>query len=572
MRRLVRLYVALYKKRLLIAIGCMMVVAATTAAQAWMVQPVLDDIFVNKDAAKLALIPLAIVFIAFFNALGDYGQSLQLRYVGQSVVSDMQADLFRHVIHADITLFHDQASGRLISRLTSDIMLMRLSVSNVLTGFVKESLTAIFLVSLMFYQSWEMALFSFGILLFAILPTVRLGKRMRKITEATQARFADFTGQLDDTFHGVRAVKAYGREDFETARVRKSVTELFNLYYKASRVQAAGGPIMNMIGAFAIAAVIWYGGFQVINDKMTTGAFFSFMTAMMLAYKPAKVLASLNTQMQEGMAAAARFFDVMDRVNIIQEAPNAKKLQLTKGEVTFDKVTFNYGENAAGVESIDFTVPAGKTVALVGPSGAGKTTLMNLLLRYYDLTSGTIRIDGQDIRELTFSSLRNAFALVSQDIVLFDETVRANIAYGNLNASEAEIIEAAKQAHADEFIRELPQGYDTPIGPHGVKLSGGQRQRLSIARAILKNAPILLLDEATSALDNTSERLVQEALSELMQHRTTLVIAHRLSTIHHADQIVVMDKGRVIETGTHKSLLEQGGLYHDLYQLQFAHA
>jgi len=570
MRRVVRTYVMPYRKRLFIAMGCMIVVAASTALQAYMVKPVLDDIFVNKDTTRLALIPLAIMFIAFCNGAADYGQSLQLRYVGQGVVSDMQADLFKHLIHADITLFHDQASGRLISRMTSDIMLMRLSVSNVLTGFIKESLTAIFLVALMFVQSWQMALFTFCILMFAILPTIRLGRRMRKITDATQARFADFTSQLDDTFQGVRAVKAYGREDFETARVRKSVSELFHLYYKASRVQAASGPMMNIIGAIAIAAVIWYGGFKVIHGETTVGAFFSFITAMMLAYRPVKVIASLNTQMQEGMAAAARFFDVMDKQNVIQQSSNAVALNVAKGEVMLEDISFHYGEGTGGIDHVSFSIPAGQTVALVGPSGAGKTTLMNLLLRYYDVSTGGIRIDGQDIKDVTIASLRAAFALVSQDIVLFDDTVRANIAYGRLDASEAEIMDAAKKAHADEFIRELPQGYDTPVGPQGVKLSGGQRQRLSIARAILKNAPILLLDEATSALDNTSERLVQEALAELMQNRTTLVIAHRLSTIHHADQIVVMDKGRIVESGTHKSLLEKKGLYHDLYQLQFA--
>jgi ATP-binding cassette, subfamily B, bacterial MsbA len=570
MNRLVRIYVMPYRQRLLIAIGCMILVAGATAANAYIIQPVLDEIFVKKDVTLLAILPLGVIIIGFLAALGDYGQSLQLRYVGQKVVSDMQADLFSHLIRADITTFHDQTSGRLISRMTSDIMLMRLSVSNVLTGFIKESMTAIFLVGVMFYQSWQMALFTFGILMFGVLPTIRLGRRMRKITDATQARFADFTSQLDDTFQGVRAVKAYGREDFEISRVRQSLGELFRLYFKASRVQAASGPMMNLIGAIAVAAVIWYGGFKVIHGETTTGAFFSFIAAMMMAYRPVKVLASLNTQLQEGMAAAQRFFDVMDTPNTIQEVPNAPALQLEQGEVVFDDVSFYYGKGTGGVEQVSFVVPAGKTVALVGPSGAGKTTLMNLLLRYYDASNGALRIDGQNIKDVTIASLRNTIGFVSQDIVLFDDSVRANIAYGKLDASDDEIIEAAKKAHADEFIRELPQGYDTQIGPHGVKLSGGQRQRLSIARAILKNAPVLLLDEATSALDNTSERLVQEALSELMQHRTTLVIAHRLSTIHHADQIVVLDKGRIIEIGTHKSLLAEGGLYHDLYQLQFA--
>ncbi|MFZ4125202.1 MAG: ABC transporter ATP-binding protein [Rickettsiales bacterium] len=570
MRRVVTNYVLPYRRRLIKATICMMIVAGTTAANAYMIQPVLDDIFVKKDVALLSILPLGIILISILNGFADYGQALYLRYVGQRVVSDMQTDLFKHLMHADITLFHDQTSGRLISRMTNDIMLMRLSVSNVLTGFVKESLTMIFLVGLMFYQSWAMSLLSFGILIFAVLPVMRLGRRMRKVTDITQARFADFTSQLDDTFQGARAVKAYGREDFEVSRVRKSVDELFRLYIKAARVQAASAPMLNMLGGIAVASVIWFGGFEVIHGDTSVGAFFSFMTAMIMAYRPVKVLASLNNQLQEGMAAASRFFEVMDTKNVIQEAPNAPALQIRSGEVKLENASFFYGPGTGGIEAVSFTIPAGKTVALVGPSGGGKSTIINLLLRYYDTSGGAITIDGQDIRTVTISSLRNSFALVSQDIILFDDTVRANIAYGRLDASDDEIFQAALKAHADAFIRELPQGYDTQIGPHGVKLSGGQRQRLSIARAILKNAPILLLDEATSALDNTSERVVQEALAELMQNRTTLVIAHRLSTIHHADSIVVLDKGRVVEQGTHKNLLADRGLYHDLYQLQFA--
>lgn len=571
-RRLLRTYVFRYWQVLAIAIVCMLLVAGSTAGNAYIMQPVLDDIFVNKNAQLLMLLPIAIILLALANAVGDYGQALALKYVGQRVVSDMQLDLYGHLMRADIKLFHDQSAGRLISRLTNDITLMRLSVSQVVTGIVKESLSMIFLIALMFYQSWQMSLVAFFILIFAIIPIARLGKRMRKIADATQAQLADFTAQLDDTFQGVRVIKAYGREQFEVERARGTIRALFKLYYRAAKVQSASGPIMALLGGCAIAAVIWYGGFNVIHGDVTPGAFFSFITAMLLAYRPVKVIANLNTQLQEGMAAAARFFSVIDTAPTIADAADAKPLVAQNAVIEFHDVSFHYHEGAGGVEDVNFTIPAGKTVALVGASGSGKTTLMNLLLRFYEVDHGAITIDGQDIRGVTLQSLRNALAFVSQDVILFNDTVRANIAYGRDGASDAEIIEAAKKAHAHDFITQLPQGYETPIGPLGVKLSGGQRQRLSIARAVLKNAPILLLDEATSALDNASERAVQEALTELMVGRSTLVIAHRLSTIQHADKILVLSGGRIAASGTHDELLSKSDDYRIMQQLHEGNA
>ena len=566
-KRLLKTYVLRYRKVLAIGGACMLVVAGSTALQAWLIQPVLDFIFVEKKATYLALLPIALVAVALANAVADYGQSLALKYVGQRVVCDMQGDLFSHLMHADISLFHDQSTGRLISRLTNDILLMRQSVSQVFTGLLKESVTMVFLVALMFWQSWEMSLVAIGILVFAILPIMRLGKRMRKIADSTQSQLADFTSQLEDTFQGVRVVKAYGREDFESSRARATIQQLFKLYYKASRVQSVATPMMSLLGGVAMAAIIWYGGFKVIHGNTSSGAFFSFITAMILAYRPVKVMAGLNTQLQEGMAAAGRFFAVLDMKPSIADAPNATPLSLSKGEIEFKNVTFYYHYGSGGVENLSFTVPAGKTIALVGSSGSGKSTIMNLLLRFYDIQAGSITIDGQSVSDVTLASLRGSLALVSQDIVLFNDTVRANIAYGRLNATEDEIIAAAKKAHAHEFISAMPNGYDTPIGPHGVKLSGGQRQRLSIARAVLKNAPILLLDEATSALDNASERAVQEALTELMRDRTTLVIAHRLSTIQDADTILVLDGGRIGAVGTHAELLETSPIYRHMQHL-----
>ncbi len=566
-KRLIRTYVLHYRKVLLLGVGCMVIVAGTTAGNAYLMKPVLDEIFVKRNAELLALLPIVIMALAFFNAVGDYGQALCLKYVGQKVVTDMQIDLFGKMLHADLSTFHDQSTGRLISRLTSDITLMRQSVSHVLTGLIKESLTMLFLIGVMFMQSIEMSLIAFAILIFAVMPILRLGKRMRRIATSTQAQIADFTAQLDDTFQGVRMVKAYAREDFEVARAKKTIHNLFKLYYRGSKVNSASGPIMGLLGGCAIATVIWYGGFKVISDETTPGAFFSFIAAMLMAYRPLKAIAGLNTLLNEGMAAAARFFSVMDLEPHIKDAPNATPLVVTKGEIRFNDVTFHYAAGAGGVEHLSFAVPSGKMVALVGASGAGKTTIMNLLLRFYDIESGTITIDSQDIRGVTVASLRRSLALVSQDVILFDDSVRANIAYGREGATEDAIIEAAKDAHAHDFIQQLPHGYDTQIGPHGVKLSGGQRQRLSIARAILKNAPILLLDEATSALDTASEHAVQEALTELMKNRTTLVIAHRLTTIQHADMILVLEGGHIKDMGTHVSLLANSDIYRNMHRL-----
>jgi subfamily B ATP-binding cassette protein MsbA len=568
--RVVRSYVLPYRGRLLVAMGCMIIMAAATAANAYMMQPVMDDIFLNKNRELLLIIPFVLFGIAVINALADYGQSYSLRYTGQHVVADMQADLFAHLIAADITLHQQESSGNLIARLTHDIMLMRNAVSTVLTGFVKESLSMVFLVGVMFYQGWEMALGAFGILIFAVLPILKLGRRMRKVAGATQSRLSGFTGQLDDILRSVKVVKAYNREAHEAKRVRQSVAELCTLYVKAARIQVLSGPLMAILTGAAIAGIIGYGGAQVMDGTLSAGAFFSFITAMLMAYRPVKVLAGLNTQLQEGMAAAERFYAVMDKQPDIISNPQAPALPRTADGIRFCDVHFTYPHSDAGIHGVSFDVPPGKTVALVGSSGGGKSTIMQLILRFYDVDAGHIEIGGHALPEVELRSLRNQCALVSQEVLLFDDTVRANIGYGNLDADDNAIIDAAKRANAHAFIAALPQGYDTPIGAGGNRLSGGQRQRIAIARALLKEAPILLLDEATSALDTESERHVQQALDTLMGTRTTLVIAHRLSTVQHADTIVVIEGGHAVEVGTHSELLARNGRYAALYAQQFS--
>jgi len=565
LKRLVREYVMRYRGRLFFAIGCMITGAAMTAANAYMMKPVIDKVLIAKDAHALMVVPLIVLAIALVNAAASYGQVLMMRYVGQRIISDMQVQLFSHLMRCDLALFHDQSSGRLISRFTNDINMMRHAVSNALTTLTRELLSMVFLVALMVVMSPKLAFIALCVFPIAIWPMYRLSKRMRKIADGTQEQLGEFTTRLDEVFQSARTVKAYNREAYEEQRARGMIEQLFGLYIKASRVQAAASPMMEALSGIAIAAVIAYGGAQVIQGFASAGALGSFITAFIMAYRPVKALAGVNTMIQEGLSAANRFFNAIDSQPRIQDKPGASALEVRRGQIEFRDVNFHYAPGAGGVDHITLAVQPGQKVALVGHSGGGKSTLFNLLLRLYEVESGAICIDGTDIHSVTQLSLRESIAFVPQETVLFDDTVKSNIAYGRLEAREEEIIAAARAAHADEFIVRLPQGYDTLIGPHGVRLSGGQRQRLAIARAMLKNAPILLLDEATSALDNTSERMVQEALSRLMQGRTTLLIAHRLSTVIGADLIHVIEHGRVVESGTHAALLAKGDAYHRLY-------
>lgn len=569
LRRLLKEHILPYRKRIALAVLCMIVVAATAATNAWLMQPALDKIFIEKSRTMLVIIPFAVFLISAIGAAASYGNTLHMRYVGQRIIADMQIRLFTHLMKSDIGLFHSETSGRLISRFTNDINLLRNAFSNVLTAIAKESLSMVFLVGVMVYQNWQLAAIALVVFPIAIYPTIRRGKKMRRLSDSAQNQIGNFTATLDEVFHGVRTVKSYNRERFEIARARAIIEDLFKLYAKAIRVQAAATPLMEVLSGVSIAFVIWFGGMQVLDGQTTPGAFFSFITAFLMAYKPVRALAGLNTTLQEGLAAANRLFNVLDIPPAIVDAPQAEPLAVTRGDISFSHVGFQYGPGMAGVDNVNLDVPAGKTAALVGLSGGGKSTLMNLLLRFYDVQAGSIAIDGQDIRRVTLASLREAMAYVPQESMLFDDTVKANIAYGRLDAREDEIFEAAKNAAADEFIRALPNGYDTMIGSHGVRLSGGQRQRLAIARAMLKNAPILLLDEATSSLDSESERSIQQALSVLMKGRTTLVIAHRLSTIVNADIIYVIESGSVIESGTHQSLMNARGKYSQLYSQNF---
>ncbi|MBL4691915.1 MAG: ABC transporter ATP-binding protein, partial [Magnetovibrio sp.] len=488
----------------------------------------------------------------------------------------LQNRLYHHMTDLDLNFFHNNATGTLVSRYVNDVGALRVAVSHAITVFGKDMLSLIGLVAVMFIQDWELAIIAFVVFPIAIIPISKIGRRMRKVTVNAQVEMGQLITTLEQSFQGIRVVKSYGMEDYERGRIATLVDNLYKLYFKSMRTRSLSSPIMETLGGVAITSVIIYGGHRVIQNATDPGGFFSFITALLLAYEPLKRLANLNATVQEGLAGAQRTFEALDFPNGLTESENAVELDVTSGAISLENVSFSYpkaddveGEQGAALTDISITIPAGKTVALVGASGAGKSTIMNLLPRLYDINSGVIRIDGQNIETLTFKSLRHCMALVSQEIMLFDDTVKNNIAYGQLEASFDDIQKAAQHAAAHDFILELPDGYETMVGEHGVRLSGGQRQRLAIARAMLKNAPILLLDEATSALDTESERHVQTALNELMKNRTTLVIAHRLSTVVNADVIYVMDKGRIAEQGSHAELVKKGGIYANLYQLQF---
>jgi subfamily B ATP-binding cassette protein MsbA len=569
LRRLIQHHVRPHLGELIGAGVLMLVVAGATAASAWLMQPAIDLVLIAGDKRWLILVPLAVVAVSLVKAAGSYFESVLMNRIGQEIIAETQVEMYAHLIRADLAYLHRMHTGKLISSFLYDATLLRDAVSRALTGMVRDFFSLVFLGGVLFYQHWQMSLAVMFVYPMVAIAARNMGKRSRKGSMRSQEETGRLATILNETFEGARLVKAYGMEERETERAQKSVRIRLSHLMRVVRARSAAAPVTEALGGLAIAIAILIGGWQAAAGEVTPGAFGAFLAALLMAYRPLKSLASLNSALQEGLAAADRLFAVLDVEPTIKEAPDAKPLQVTGGEIRFEGVGFSYGEDVPALTGIDLVVPAGKKVALVGPSGAGKSTILNLIPRFYDASSGRVLIDGQNVRTTSLFSLRQSIALVSQEMTLFDDTVRANIAYGRPRATEEEIIAAAKAAAADEFINVMPQGYDTLVGENGVKLSGGQRQRIAIARAMLRDAPILLLDEATSSLDTESERKVQAALQRLTQGRTTLLIAHRLSSVLEADSIYVIDQGRVVEHGRHAELLARGGLYAKLYTSQF---
>jgi ATP-binding cassette, subfamily B, bacterial MsbA len=569
LKRLLQEFLRPYYHKLALSILFMIIVALTAASHVALIKPAIDEVFLRQDKKMLVMLPIMVIIIAIIKAIAGYYENYLMRYIGQRVITDMQLKLYRHLLYADLAMLQAQASGNIISRFTNDIAIMRGAVSGLITGFVKELLTVVFLIALMFYQDFTLTIITFTVFPLAILPMLKTGKRMRKISHKTQEELGNYTARLDDSFSNIRIIKSYHRQEFEIKKANSITQNIFNLYIKAIKVESITSPVMEMIGGIAIALVIWYGGLQVISGKTTPGGFFAFITAFIAAYKPVKSLSSLNNNLQEGLAAAKRVFTILDTQPKIVEIANAQELKITNANIVFKDVDFFYANGKKALNNLSLEVPSGKTIALVGGSGGGKSTIINTILRLYDIEHGSILIDGYDIRNLTLSSLRANISLVSQDVILFDDSVLANIAYGKLDASREEVINAAKSALAHEFIQQLPQGYDTIIGQNGLILSGGQKQRITIARAMLKKSPILLLDEATSALDNVLEQDIQKSLELLSKNTTTIVIAHRLSTIIKADLIYVIRDGGVVACGKHEQLLDVCAEYQKLYHQKY---
>lgn len=557
------------KFRLFLAMVCMLVIAVASSATAFLVKPVLDDIFFNKDTTMLKIIPVVVVLIYLLRGLGMYGQDYLMNYVGENVIKDLRNDLYNRIQDLPIAFFHKEQTGVLMSRITNDVNIIKAMVSTAVTGSLKDSFTIMGLTFVIFYRDWKMALFAFVVLPIAFFPVVEFGRRVRRISTGCQEAMADLSSFLHETFAGNKIVKAFGMESYEKKRFFNKTLDLFKLEMKAVIARSLSSPIMEFLGGLGIAFIIWYGGYKVITGSSTAGTFFSFMAAVLMLYDPVKKLSGLNNAVQQGLAAADRVFDIMEMESDIKERKDPITIKRGPHRVTFANVYFKY-DDVMVLKDINLDVKAGQVLALVGMSGGGKTSLVNLIPRFYDVTQGAIRIDGMDIRDVSISSLRDQMGIVTQEPILFNDSIKNNITYGKRNATDKEIFKAAEAAYAYDFIQNFPNKFDTNIGELGGRLSGGEKQRICIARALLKDAPILILDEATSSLDAEAEMLVQKALENLMKGRTTFVIAHRLSTIDYADRIVVIVNGRVEEEGKQEELISMQGEFFKLYQMQYS--
>jgi ATP-binding cassette, subfamily B, bacterial MsbA len=557
-----------YWRRIAIAMLAMLGVSGITALIAFLIKPALDEIFFGKRQDMLYILPPLVIVLYFFKGLFYYTHEYMMNYVGGMIITQMRDALYRQYMALPQVFYDRTATGLLVSRVTYDVNILQSSVSTVVTNLLKDIFTIIGLVGVIFYREWRLALIAMVVFPIAVLPIIKFGKRLRRISTSSQVSMSRLNTHLQETLVGNNIVKAFCREDYEIDRFHQENLEFFRLRMKNVSTRAISPPVMELLGGFGIAAIMFYGGYQVIQGTSTPGTFFSFLAALLMLYQPIKSLSNINNSVQEGMAAAKRVYEILDLPTEIDDNPDAVSLPPISGEIRFEQVNFAY-DNRLALQNINLTVPKGEIVALVGPSGAGKTTLVSLVPRFYEVTSGAISIDGHDLRDVTLASLRGQIGVVTQQTFLFNDTVRNNVAYGRPEASEAQIIEAAQAAFAWDFIQHLPKGLDTVIGEQGVMLSGGERQRVAIARALLKDPPILILDEATSSLDSEAEREVQKALDNLIQGRTTLVIAHRLSTIRNAHRIVVLEDGKIVEAGRHEDLLTRGGVYAKLYYLQF---
>ena len=561
-------YARPYKWRIIVSLIASVGVASTDAILAKLVQPFIDRLIVAGDRDLAQWVPAIVVGLAVLKGSSMYVQRYSIQTAGQLILMDLRNDLYRHLVNLSMRFYSRTSVGVLMSRILNDVNVMQSVVSDVLVSAMRDSVTLIALIGVAFYTDWKMAAISLMVLPAVGVPVVIIGRRIKNYSRRSQEAMGDLTSVLEQSFSGIKVIKSFSAEPRENDNFRRSNKSYYNFLRKIFKYGSASSPIIEVISAFGVAGVLWYGLDRALSGAMTQGQLFSVLAAILLMYAPLKRLTRINNQLQQAFAASERVFDVFDEPVDVEDKTKALTIGRLLGDVTFKNVTFAYVDEPV-LRDFSLQVSPGEVVALVGPSGAGKSTLVGLMSRFYDPLSGEILVDGHNLREISQESLRNNLALVDQETFLFNDTLRNNISYGRPGASGDEIIEAARLAYADEFIQLMPNGYDTEIGNRGLNISGGQRQRICIARAILKDAPILLLDEATSALDTESEAKVQNALVNLMKGRTTIVIAHRLSTIMHADKIVVVDQGKICQIGTHQELLDKGGLYRKLHDLQF---
>ena len=570
-RRLLE-YLWPYWRVLLIAIVCMLFVAASNLILPWVIKDVVDRVLMDKDVYMLYWVIAAILIVFLIRGITTFGHRFLMGYIGQRVITDLRYSLYKHLQKLSISYYDKRRTGEIMSNLTNDIAALQSAIVENFVSLVQEGLIFIGSFISMVYLQWKLT-----ILCLVIVPlvtgTIRFfGRKLHNSGRTVQEKLADVTSMLQETIQGVRIIRSFNRTDFEIQRFQSVNESNFNATVRTIRQQSQMTPFVEFFSAFAVTAIIWYGGMSVINGVMTSGELIAFLMYAINLANPVKRVAEAVGNIQKSLAAADRVFHILDTRPDTIEKENAKELVINDGCVKFKHVKFHYNEGHPILEDFDFTAQAGKTIAIVGPSGAGKTTVANILPRFYDVTGGAVYIDGVDIRDVTLSSLREQIGMVPQDTMLFNTTIKDNILYGRLDATDEEIWEAVRAANAEEFIKALPQGLQTMAGDRGVVLSGGQRQRISIARAILKNPKILILDEATSALDTESEKVVLDALDKLMIGRTACVIAHRLSTIKHADHILVLNNGRIEEQGTHEELISRHGLYYELYTMSTKNA
>ncbi len=569
--RLLNVYVKKHFKKLILTLFLSLIVAGSTASIAWLLDPAIKKIFVEQDRTMMLLIPIAIVVAFSTKGASLYFARTILIRMSNEVVKTLQTELAACILKSDINTIESKHTGKYISHFFYDVGQVSQLIGSGILNVMKDSLTLVVLVALMFYQNWKLALFGIILMPIAVYVAKSLGKRIGKAVSVSANIEGSITSYLSEVLKGTRMIKIYQQENFEYERSKKKIEERTNIQMKIGFILIRATPIMEVLTGFMIGGFIYYSGFMIASGEMQINNFFSFLTAMMLAYQHMRSLATINMLFNQGAVGSGRIFEILDAEPSIKQIDSAPDLSIKKGNIKFEKVNFAYPKTEEqAIKNISFSIDGGTTAALVGHSGAGKSTIVNLLPRFYDPKEGGVYIDEQKISDVSLSSLRKNISMVSQDVILFDDTVRANVAYANMNASEEEIKKACNFAAASEFIEKLPQGYDTIIGENGVRLSGGQKQRISIARAVLKNSPIILLDEATSSLDAISEEKVQHAILNLTKNKTTLVIAHRLSTIIRADKIIVMNQGKIENIGTHSELLNDSTIYKNLYSKQLS--